>query len=160
MQANAELAASLFQQHNSLEGRVVFKRPVREQELPQTVQAAQSQVKGYELRVRGGKNEKFTIFGAPSTNEFLQQDLLTYMVADIKAKSGRADLKGFTTIAMSMSAAQYQELMTSPNVLFVDIVPAAAVEDYQRSYGNPAEAEPITTSPAPAYWYQEEAVNP
>ena len=160
MLANAELAARLFQQHTSLEGRIVFKRPVLEQELPKTVQVAQSQVRGYELRVKGGKNEKFTIFGAPSTNEFLPQDLLATMLADITAKSDRADLKGFTTLTMSMSAAQYRQLVTAPNVLFVDIVPAAVVDDYQRSLGNSAGSASIATSLAPAYWYHEEAIDP
>jgi len=160
MLANAQLATQLFQQHPSLEGRVVFKRPAQEQDLPKTIQSAQSQVKGYELRVRGGKNEKFTVFGVPSTSSFLPQDLLTPMLADIATKSGRADLKGFTTITMSMSAAQYQELIAAPNVLFVDIAPAAAVDDYQQSLSSSTGAESITTSPAPAYWYQEETIEP
>jgi len=159
MIANAELATRLFQQNTRLEGRVVFKRPVPEKDLPKAIQVASTEVKGYELRARGGKNEKFTIFGAPSASDFLPQDLLAPMLADIRAKSGRAEFKGFTTITVPLSAAQYQELVTAPDVLFVDIAPAAAVEDYQWFFASPSGSEAVTAIAAPSYWYNEETLD-
>jgi hypothetical protein len=79
---------------------------------------------------------------------------------DIEHKTGGAELKGFTNITMTMTARQYQELMKSPHVLFVDVIPAVAVEKARQTFGRALQGKPVITQYAPTYWYHEEAIDP
>jgi hypothetical protein len=160
MQANAEMVADLFKEQSVVEGRVVFRQPIRENQLPTMVSQHQDQVSAYELRIKGAKGEKFTILGAPDTIAFLPQDMIASFQHDIEHKTGGAELKGFTNITMTMTARQYQELMKSPHVLFVDVIPAVAVEKARQTFGRALQGKPVITQYAPTYWYHEEAIDP
>jgi hypothetical protein len=160
MQANSDLASNVFKGQDMVEGRVILKQPLSEDQLPQVIQSARSQVTAYELRVKASGKEKYTIFGAPDADAFLPQGILNHFLDDIK-KRGEAKFEGFTTVTMNMDREQFQALAASPHVLFVDIIPAAAIDDFKQS---PAAQlvpnTPISTIPVPAYWYHEEVVDP
>jgi hypothetical protein len=161
MLANNELARALFGQQATVESRIVFKRPLREEQLPQTVQAARSQVKQYELRIRGAKNEKFTVFGTPDPEVFLPEERVELFINTFKQKTGAADFKGFTNVTMPLTAEHYQSLMNSPEVLFVDIAPMAAIQDLKQFSSIPIEADTtISVIYAPTFWYHEEIIDP
>lgn len=160
IQANAELAGAVFKQQAVVEGRVVFKQPLQEKQLPSVVVRHQDQVSGYELRIKGAQGEKFTIFGAPDASAFLPQDMIASFRHDIEHKTGSAELKGFTNVTMTMSAAEYQQLTNNPHVLFVDIAPAAAVEDARQNLDPAIQGASVLKQYAPAYWYHEESANP
>lgn len=160
IQANAELAGAVFKRQAVVAGRVVFKQSLQEKQLPAAIVQHQDQVSGYELRIKGAQGEKFTIFGAPDASAFLPQDMLDSFQHDIEHKTGSAQLKGFTNVTMTMSADEYEQLTKDPRVLFVDIVPAAAVEDARQNLDATIQSESVVKQYAPAYWYHEESANP
>ncbi len=56
---------------------------------------------------------------------------------------------------MLMTLQQYRELSSATNVLFVDVAPAAAIQDFKASFPSLARGKQIAVAYAPTFWYHE-----
>lgn len=153
--ANEALASELFAQQGLVQATVVFKRPLPLDRLPLAIIEAHGHITEFSLRVRGGQNDRVTVFGVPGTAQLVEQDQLASILVEIEEKTGRAELQGMTSVTLTLDETQYQILSSSPEVRFVDLAPAAAKADYERNPAPDAVTGPITVIPAATFWYHE-----
>lgn len=155
IQANELLAPELFAQQELVQATVVFKRALPLDRLPILIMEAYEQVEEFSLRVRGGQQERITVFGVPGDDQLIEPEPLARILKEIEEKTGRTDLQGVTNVTLILNASQYQALISSSEVRFVDIIPAAARADYERNPAPDATATHINVISAAIYWYHE-----
>jgi hypothetical protein len=153
--ASHSLAPELFAQQEFVQATVVFERPLTTDRLPALILEAREQITEFSFRVRGGQNERITVFGVPGSNQLVEPDQLTSILKEIEVKMGRADLRGMTNLTMTLNEAQYQILKDSSAVRLVDLIPAAAKADYERNPSLDGAATQISVIPAAIFWYHE-----
>lgn len=155
-QASSILASELFTQQDTVQATVVFKRALPIGRLPTQIVEARERISEFSLRVGGGQNDRITVFGVPGQSQIIEPEQLTLVLAQIKEKTGRADLQGITSLTLTLNLSQYQELINNPEIRFIDVIPAAAKADYERSQSADVTATQLNVIPAAVYWYHED----
>jgi hypothetical protein len=156
--ANAEMAKALFSHYPTVEGRVIYSQPIREKDLPVLIQNSSSEILQYELQFESTTGEIGTIFGAPSKTELFPTQMLSALHQELEAKLGPGEIRGITSITLTMDEKRYRQLLASPYVLFVDVTPAFALMDARRSSLINDHA-PLLIDYAPMYWHYEQMLH-
>jgi len=155
MESRRQTDILLQQGIDTLYVEATFNSPLSLDEFAELVVQSGMEVDYYNMRAIDAQGDRVGMQGGPSEDELVQAWLLDEMLRGIERNSGgKAEFKGFISVAGMVNRQGYQKLVAHPKVFLVDVSVNLARQVLQ-TRGRPVNLREIQLVVGPVYWGME-----